>query len=318
MNMKRLAFSLVSILSGIVLTACNNSSDRSISSLESINPNSGQDSSYSEHNISNSSEDISKPESMTTDKITYNGATSGETFLKGLDGIPIDVSDITSLTDNNYKSVTELDEKSFGVAECNGFAYAFKPNLVYQKDDDPELFEEGFYIGEKVEPTSDYRRVSVGDEFNGLTVKLARTVFSTLNADFGDGNYYEGCELEFDGKITLTGWLIIPAVDEKYPDVVLDMTFYCDSNIKMPLSLSFYCNEKYGYYHIPSEGVGIFTDIPEVSLGKYPDYNLDFQGLTEGDAWVRAEITVTDVKMICGIQGDTGHVTATLNNITLL
>lgn len=295
--MKKQAFFLISIFLATVLTACNSSQGQSSSNLD---------------------QDSSNSESLTVGEITYKGETSGETFLIGLDGKPINTSEITSLADKNYEPTSVLDEENFSRAECNGFAYVFKPSLVLHESDNPELFDAGFYIGEKAPVDSEFMRASVGDEFNGLTVKAARAVFSTLNTDIGDEYYYEGSELQFDGEIAITGWIIIPTVDEKYPDVVLDMAFYCDSNNKLPLSPSFICNSKYGYYHIPGGATKIYTDIPQISIGKYPDYNIDFQGLKEGDAWVKAEVTVTDVKMICGIQGDMGHVTATLTKIRLL
>ncbi len=295
--MKKQAILLISILLATVLTACSGSREQSSSNSDQGNSNS---------------------ESSTIGKITYKGATSGETFFIGLDGKPIDVSEITALTNKKYEPTAVLDKENFSRAECNGFAYAFEPNIMFEEKSNPELFANGFYVGEETQPVSDYVKVSVGDKFNGLTVKSARTVFSMLNTDIDEEYYYEGGEIEFDGDITLNGWIIIPEVDEKYPDVVLDILFYCDRDNKLPLSPLFLCNEKNGYYHIPVEATKIYTDIPEVSLGKYPDYNIDFHGLKEGDTWVKVEITVTDVKMVCGIQGDAGHVTATLSDITPL
>lgn len=297
--MKKQALILVSIMLAAVMTACGNSPDRSGSDADKWG---------------------SAPESTAAGGITYKGSASGETFLKGLDGKPIEVSEIDSLADKNYEPTAVLDENNFGHAECNGFAYVFEPSVFFEESEDPELFDNGYYTGEKGKPVTEFMRVNVGDKFNGLTVKSARAVFSTLNTDLGDGYYYEGSEIKFDGEITLTGWLSIPSVDEKYPNVILDMSFYCDNEKKLPLSVDFVCNPKFGgYYHIPRETIiGIYTDIPQISLGKYPDYDIDFQGLKEGDAWVKAEITVTDVKMICGIQGDGGHVTAKLGNIKLM
>ncbi len=257
------------------------------------------------------------PESLPVGGITYKGAASGETFLKGLDGKPIEVSEITSLADKDYKPTSVLDENNFGKAECNGFAYAFEPAIFYEKSEHPELFDNDVYIGKDAEKSLEFIRVSTGDKFGSLTVKSARSVFSTANTDPGEGYYYEGSEIEFDGEITLTGWLSIPSVNEKYPNVILDMSFDCDDEKKLPLSVNFVCDPEYGgYYHIPDSRWEIYTDIPEISLGKYHDYDdIDFHGLKEGDGWVKAEITITDVKMKYGIQGYYGPVTAALVNI---
>ncbi len=299
--MKKQAAILISLLLAVALTACSSSRERS-------DPDRGG---------SVSDQGGSAPEGITSGGITYKGSASGETFLKGLDGKPISVSDITSLTDGDYKPTAVLDKNSFSRAECTGFAYGFKPNIIFEESEAPELFDEGLYIGKEAEPSSEFIKVSVGDTFGGLTVKSARTVFSDVNSNNGEG-YYEGSEIEFDGNITLTGWLNIPSLDEKYPSLVLDMTFYCDNNNKLPLSSIFNYNEKYGFYHLPSEKLTLYTDVPEIYLGKYPDYDIDFQGLKEGDVWTKAEITVTEVKMVCGIQGDMGHVTASLSNIKRL
>lgn len=259
----------------------------------------------------------SAPESLPVGGITYKGSASGETFLKGLDGKPIEVSEITSLADKDYKPTAVLDENNFGKAECNGFAYAFEPAIFYEKSEHPELFDDDWYIGKDAEKSSEFIRVSAGDKFGSLTVKSARAVFSTANSYLGDGYYYEGSEIVFDGEITLTGWITIPSINPQYPSVILDMSFGCDDEKKLPLSVNYVCNpEGGGYYHVPQIVMERYSDIPEISLGKYSDYDdIDFQGLKEGDYRVKAEITVTDVKMEYGIQGYMGPVTATLVNV---
>lgn len=290
--MKKQALILVSILLAAVMTACGNSPESSVPDADK------------------------GPESAMTGGITYKGSASGETFLKGLDGKPIKVSEITSLADKNYELTAVLDENNFGRAECNGFAYAFEPSVCYEGSEDPELFDGDVYIGKDAERSSEFMKVSTGDKFGTLTVKSALTVFSTINTDLGSGYYYEGSEIDFDGEITLTGWISIPSIDPKYPNVSLDISFYCDNEKKLPLSVDFVCNPKYGgYYHKPGGTIKIYTDIPEIYLGKYSDYDLDFQGLKEGDSRVKAEITVTDIRMICGIQGNGGKVTAKITDI---
>lgn len=294
--MKKQAILLISILLATVLTACSGSREQSSSNSDQGNSNS---------------------ESSTIGKITYKGATSGETFFIGLDGKPIDVSEITALTNKKYEPTAVLDKENFSRAECNGFAYAFEPNIMFEEKSNPELFANGFYVGEETQPVSDFVRVNVGDKFNGLTVKTAKTVFNAFNSNKSKG-YYEGSELEFDGELVLTGWLTIPPLDDKYPDLVLDMTFDCDADNKLPLSSIFCYDQDQGFYHCPSLRYGIFSDIPTIFLGEYRDCNVDFQGLTEGDTLVRVQIIVSDLKMVCGIQGDYGSVTATLVDVKLL
>lgn len=290
--MKKLAFISALLLLTFSLTACKKA------------PSGGLDTESSQPDIRG--------------RVTYNGATSGETFLTGLDGAPIDVSEISVLQNKKYDSTTELSESDFGRAECKGIAYAYKPSFVISKESSPELFEYDEYIGKRTPPSSEFFKVKDGDKFGSLTVKNARTVFSAVNTNTGSKNYYEGSELELDGELTLTGWISIPSVDEKYPNVILDMEFYCDDT-SLPLSVDFGCNEEYGYYHgADTRGGYYYADVPVLSLGKFPDQTVDMGGLKEGDYDVKVEITVTNIKMVRGIQGNMSDPTAVLTDIKRL
>ncbi|MDE7400175.1 MAG: hypothetical protein K2N06_11695 [Oscillospiraceae bacterium] len=252
-------------------------------------------------------------ESVFVGEVIYNGSTTAETFLTGLDGKAITAAEITRLAVKDSKMDGVLDQISFERAECDGFAYAFKPSVYFDKSANSEMFNEDVFIGEGVNST-EFTRVNVGDKFGGLTVKSARTVFSAVNMN--DESYYEGSEIEFEGEITLTGVMHIPQVDDKYQNVYLDMEFSPDSTTKFPLSVIFFATDGKITRSTYCRG-GYYTDIPTIYLGKFSDYDINFDGISQGESQA-AEITVDNVKMVCGIQGDCGHVTADLVSVKKL
>lgn len=251
-------------------------------------------------------------ETVFVGEVTYNGSTTAETFLTGLDGKAITAAEITRLAVKDSKMDGVLDETGFERAECDGFAYAFKPSVYFDKSENPELFNEDVFIGEKDDST-EFTRVNVGDKFGGLTVKSARTIFSAVNMNDA---YYEGSEIELEGEIVLTGVLHIPQVDDKYPNVYLDMEFSPDSTTRFPLSADF-ISENGRFTHSANSGVGYYSNIPKIYLGKFSDYNINFDGISQGESQA-AEIVVDNVKMVCGIRGDGGHVTADLVSVKKL
>ncbi len=241
-------------------------------------------------------------ESVDMGPIYYNGSTEGETFLSGLDGNKVKVSEIKYLLDKKYKPTNILDEKNFSHAECVGFSYAFKPSVYFDSENNPEMFGGDTYIGNKAEPNSEYFRVNVGDKFGGLTVKSARCFFTAYKNNGEDYLGYSGSEIEFDGEITLKGRLEIPSQMDAYPGLILDMNFYCEFGSGLPLSLSYFYEPELGFYHMPIDRHTAYTDMPDLNLGKFTDYSLDFDGLAEGDG-AEAEITVGNLRLVQKLEG---------------
>ena len=234
--------------------------------------------------------------------VYYNGSTETETFLTGFDGRKIKASEIDYLlekTGRNKKDLKQtniLNEKSFCHAECDGFAYGFVPGVYYDKENDPDKFGGDFYIGEKTGESKEFIRINVGDKFGELTVKSATTYFGAWIEDGADFTGCDGSELEFDGEITLTGILDIPPQNPAYPGMILDMTFQSGLENGLPLSLGFFRESGLEPTHYPLDGYNVYTDVPEISLGKFTDYGIYFDGLDEGDS-ARVELTVTNVKL---------------------
>lgn len=90
-------------------------------------------------------------DNISVGEIIYHDKTSGSTFLNGLDSQPILVSDIDLVINKNNEATNVLDEATFARVECNGLAYAFVPNIIYEKDINSELFDGSEYIGKNSE-----------------------------------------------------------------------------------------------------------------------------------------------------------------------
>lgn len=213
-------------------------------------------------------------ENISLGEITYNGSTSGETFLIGADGGAVLTEDISQILDQNGQPTSVLEEDNIGAVACEGFAYVFET-------DSP----------------AEYKRINVGDKTGGFEVKAARVQFNR----FG----YEGSELELEGEVTLSGVLSVPKKDEINPTSIEgEMTFKCsDSSIK--ISAAFFGEE--GVIN-PPQNVGEF----EITLGKFSECKADLGEVRPGDV-VNAEITVKSVRMGCGIQGIANYTSAEIS-----
>lgn len=255
-------------------------------------------------------------------QIYYNNSMTSDTFLVGPDGKKINASEIKFVTNKGEKETEPtnvLEEGKFYEAEC-GFAYAYVPSVYFDSTNNPEKFAGDQFVDKIIDKESsistEFIRVNAGDKFGGLTVKSARSVFNSWNAD---QNYYTGSEIEFDGEITVTGLFTIPPQSEQYPGMVQDMDLHCDGGSEFPLSVEFGSSPEIGFYHSPYQpNTSIYTDFPSIKLGKITDYDLDLDGFGEGSILERAEVTLTDVKLIYGIQGNHVGAYAKLVNVKRL
>lgn len=237
--------------------------------------------------------------------VYYKNSTEGDTFLTGLDGNKIKVSEIKYVFDKKHEQTNILDENNFGFAQCEGFVYAFKPSVYFDELRDPEKFDKSEYIGEYAEPSTEYFRVNIGDKFGSLTVKSAKCGIGAYKYNEEDYLGYQSGEIEFDGEITLTGLLNIQSqLGANYGDYEREMIFFAEPENGIPLSLD--CTYRPEYrseiYHSADSWCGAYTDSPHLEIGKLSEYDLDFGGATYGDI-IRAEITVTELRLIGQIGG---------------
>ncbi len=161
------------------------------------------------------------------------------TIFIGPDGNPIYDSEVTKLIsykDDFSKKAAEITaDDEYLTILCEGFQYFKEPGgVTYNSFDDPEMFDGLEFKGEMPENKNPWKRVNVGDEICGLKLKYAVSQFVMENKEANDfekrGTYYN-CEqpdvyqfskngelVEFEGSITLTGFLSSCAPNYYFPD----------------------------------------------------------------------------------------------------
>lgn len=224
--MKKITAILLTAALLAVLTGCNNAegnsesvpnSDTQLSSTAPSEPESSGDSAPESADGSESVSDI--PEKQQPD---------GEpTFLIGLDGEPIYMSEITQMTAYAIEKKEDVPTDILGPenfsAVCEGFTYVYIPRPSVDFMANPELFETSedgeyhYYIGEELPDSYEFTRVNVGDEIGGLTVKSASARFETLGYEDCEQYYTQG-DIEFEGEIELTGFVTVTEAHELYPE----------------------------------------------------------------------------------------------------
>ncbi len=256
----------------------------------------------------------SPPESSASEESVPKGE---PTFLTCVDGTIIYTSDIDLIESSDNADNTrdtyspdEFTKEGFLDCEysviCDGFAYAFTSKDSFNPVQDPELFQvhESFseYIGEEAAPSSEYYRVEPGDKFGELTVKSARTVFYTNYANYEDKNidgaYTYGGTIEFDGELGLTGFVCVTKANEGYDEggkiIFVPDNEYAD---KIPVVKYEVNVEDAKVQHCPTgnfDGVA-YNDINRFTLGNIYDYDIDLDGLEEGERFTRVKITIGDI-----------------------
>ena len=248
-----------------------------------------------------------------------------------LDGKPIYTSEINpNITDPEI--IERLSDYTFYAepikpnAVLDTFMF-FKPStgIAYNIHDNPELYnknEDGIrnFIGEVPENTNEYQRVYVGEEICGLTLKTAEMglIKNQTGAYSPTNRYY----CEFDGTLTLTGYLYVNSPAEWYGMPGGEMTLYfCEGAIPMIPSSA--------VENIPPEEQG-FTDsiifnhiellgtseIPSLSLDETIDETaVDMSGISRGDV-VKVKATVSNLK--CYVSANYTTYSAHLESIEML
>lgn len=329
--MKKITAILLTAALLAALTGCNNAEENSASvpgsdnGSSSIVPSGTESTGSSESDGSseskNGSESKEVPESTadgvpessddseSVPDVPENRQPEGEpTFLIGLDGEPIYTSEITQMTAYSLEKKEEvptdtLDPENFS-AVCEGFTYVYMPRPSVDFMVAPELFETSedgerhYYIGEELPDSYEFTRVNVGDEIGGLTVKAARSYFSTSGYDDCE-QYYRLGNIEFEGDIELTGFVTVTEESPLYPENGGGIFFYPDSasSVKIPhtvFDLNFEDEYKARHY-VGNSFHGWYGDGDAIFLGNIADID---SGLREGDLYVKVRVVVGDI--VCG------------------
>lgn len=249
------------------------------------------------------------------------------TIFIGPDGNPIYDSEITKLIsylpDFNKKAAEITADDEYVTLLCEGFQYFKEPGgVTYNSYDDPEMFDGLEFKGEMPENKNPWKRVNVGDEICGLKLKYAVSQFAMENKEEKDfekrGTYYNCASpevyqfsgekdkepVEFEGSITLTGFLSSSGRNYYFPDGGF-MTFIPTEN-KLPAMCYDEFKTEPDTYRLESVGGSGLCAICESSISiniKKP----------QGEIKNQQEITFSGKEL--GI-GDTVLARVTMSNIT--
>lgn len=237
---------------------------------------------------------------------------SGEpTIFIGPDEMPIYDTEVTKNTSNdsgfNKKASEIAAEVECLTIFCEGFQYFKEPRgEAYSSFNNPEMFNGAEFKNELPENKNAWKRINVGDEICGLTLKSATSTFNNYNKDnFDKYQTYYTCDVpdfsqfaEFDGSITLTGYLNSSNRNSYEPDGgELRLTPTENKLPIMPASMM-YKIEPETYMVAKSYGGGELYTVNEINLiGLDNPSELDLDCIGIGDtAYVR--VTISNIKYL--------------------
>lgn len=245
------------------------------------------------------------PMSVFSDDLSSNSSQPPEnakTFLICPDGTAVLFSEISEMysgneSTNDKKNLTlpQIENAARGKqdfkAVCEGFAYGYFPEPSFDLGNSSDKFD-NTNIGTEYDRSSDFFRVKTGDKFGTLTVKHARSFFSTnwnLNGLSNiPGAYYSGSLIEYDGEIELTGRA------SKKDDLLI---FYPDGDsiTKFPYTSFMWNNDKAELYHsriINANWCGDYS--LNVSINKSLN-NSNTENTEIGNEPVNVKVTLSDI-----------------------
>lgn len=286
------AAAILALLTGCSSGTSDPSSDSQISSPVSDSNDSIDNSDGSESSdfpgSSDNSDSASEPQKP-----------DGEpTFLIGLDGEPVYTSELSEIYKIDRETwdeipVETLDHENLFNVVCDGFTYVYTPRPAVNCMDAPELFEDGYYIGEELSDNYEFLRVNVGDKIGDLTVRSATSLFRAV---YGSDEVYERGLVEFDGEVELTGFVSVETEAPLYPGGGGNITFLPDaeSSVKIPMTFFDRNYDNGKDRHLVWNSVGWYGDRSLLALGNIADIDSE---LREGDEFVKVKVTVEDIKL---------------------
>lgn len=309
-RIKITALSLATALSAIFAAGCDVSEETSGMNGDSVNE--------STTNISENSEQAN------SDKAPERQKPDGEpTILIGLDGEPIYTSEITEVRNaaDNPASVDDIaaDNLDF-VALCEGFVYLKESTgNSYNTHDNPEFFDGFSYTGETPENTNEWKRVNVGDKICGLTLKSAQTGFRINDHyDFPE-KYFDLTKqfCEFEGEITLTGYLSITPRNLYEPDGgTMEISFV---DAALPIMATGLKKDLSGYGNMFTRHVDVngslsgYTECENIQFDEtMHNTSVYLGGLKAGDI-AKVKVKISGLRLRSG-----GYMTAHLEDIEIL
>lgn len=237
------------------------------------------------------------------------------------DGNPIYDSEVTKIIGSDKKAAELTAEDEDVTIFCEGFQYFKEPEgVAYSSYENPEMFDGWEFNGEIPENKNPWKRVNIGDEICGLTLKSATSTF--LNYSESNFDYYQtyythsvadfGIFAEFDGSVTLTGYLNSSNRSSYEPEG--GQLRFTTAEDKLPIMCSdMFKIQPETYYLALSYGGGemfVFNEINQIGIDNPLELDLGCIGI--GDtAFVR--LTLSNIKYYAA-----SNITATLVNIEVL
>lgn len=315
------------LTAALLLSGCSKQNDTSLPDSDSGTSTNISDSSTSNDNSSDTADN-----SESSDSTPEPTKPDGEpTFLTAPDGTTIYTSEISevytgselwdnkeAITFEQAEQMAQSGEGSFTV-KCDGFVYGCVPEKALNRIDAPEMFEDrgdgkSFkFLGKLSDKNSafdrrqtDWLRIKVGDKFGDLTVKNAYTLY-TNNERYAGVPYVPGAHIddgciEFEGELELEGYISVVAMDAFY-GTGGDLEFYPngESSTKLPNISPFWDEESNKYYAVTHFSYYGYFGEWKLDLGNMFDIDCDTSGLNPGDSFVKARITLDNIRFVPGI-----------------
>ena len=299
------------LTAALLLGGCSKQTETSLTDSDRSTSSEISDSNSSSENPDNSESSDSVPEKKKPD---------GEpTILIGLNGEAVYTSEITEISDG--LSFNDLTPDNLMVkAVCDGFVYLKESTgISYNTYENPELFDDYLYIGDTPVNTNEWKRVNVGDTICGLTLKSAKTGFRISDQfDFPE-KYFDPTNqyCEFEGEITLTGFLYITPRNLYEPDGGTMSISFVDA--ALPMMAVYLRDDLSGYdraFLKCTEGDGSlwgYTEYWSIGLDEtMQKTSVYLGGLRAGDI-AKVKATLSRMKIDSG-----GYASAHLEDIELL
>lgn len=284
-------------------------------------PVSSQDSPES----SDCSSDSSLPQTSETQGSSEETGDPDATFLVGPAGDTIYRSELSAIFTNDGTDVSPeaFSEENFSGVLCDGFVYLADPTGICRTSyDNADVFDSAAMRFTDVSEAAKkgYKRVSVGDTVCGLTLTEAQSNFARGNdsAEFtlGDGSiklgselgfpdiYFMGGSANFSGQLTLTGY-ISAAADNDHGLREGDIIFVPGGCECMLPVMGYRFDPDIGIVHYQrmNSHMGLVweNEYGNIFLGNTADTTADLNGIPDDGSFVKAEVTIDNIRLICGI-----------------
>lgn len=258
----------------------------------------------STNNSPDTNSDTSEPETPETNnsREPLTGKDLVAAFMAP-DGKPVDLTDV-SLTDMSGNSITvdELTEDNWIEIRINGSAYlAESLGIWYDSVTNADIYNADLFefSGVPNAVKHEYKKYEVGDTFGELKITDAKTSFMR----FSDNTYYKyfnGCEVKFDGTLTLTGKMYMMPETEGY-STKHDL-FFCPSpedGKKIPVMNYNVIDKAADLMYTMQNGETVYVDdsthLLVGNMDSYPQFN--FSGLPEDGTWVNVKVKVGSLSL---------------------